>query len=196
MTFRYPRQAPFRPRPRRSGRIAAWFSHFSMAIILISLGYFAIDVDEDQVEEITLSDGIYAGHPQIASATLLRFGDVPVWLKGIDAPDPNQTCLTASNIEWDCGSTAASVLADLISSGPITCDGQANATGDMIFAICRDNEGTNLNAWLVEFGWAVVKGNEETELGELEAIARREQRGIWATRFEMPWDWRQERESE
>jgi len=191
VTFRYSRKAPFQPRLRRLGRIAAWFAQLSMVLIMLSASYLLPTGREEPAEARRLSDGIYSGFPRVESASMIRFEDIRVRLKGIDAPDMGQMCVTRSEIEWQCGQTAADVLSEMVANGPVTCEGIVDHTGSMIIAVCHDAHATNINARLVEFGWAVAERNGYPVYAELEEIAREEHRGIWASSFEMPWDWRQ-----
>lgn len=161
-----------------------------MAVIFLGIGYLVSLGRETPVETARLYDGTYSGFPEIESATLIRFGSVPVRLAGVDAPDPDQLCITRSEIEWHCGVAAAGMLAELVANGPIACDGIVDHSGSVINATCHDAEGINVNARLVELGWAVSDGNGTLGYSEYEDVARRELRGIWASRFEMPSDWR------
>ncbi|WP_197716172.1 thermonuclease family protein [Cereibacter sphaeroides] len=52
------------------------------------------------------------------------------------------------------------------------------------------SRGINLDAWMVRSGWAVAYRRYGSAYVRDEDLARREKRGIWASRFEMPWDWR------
>ena len=42
-------------------------------------------------------------------------------------------------------------------------------------------------------GWAVAYVRYSKDYVPAEAIAKSEKRGIWATEFVMPWEWRRER---
>jgi endonuclease YncB( thermonuclease family) len=48
----------------------------------------------------------------------------------------------------------------------------------------------DLNRWMVANGWAVAYRKYSRDYVTDEDGARREQLGIWAGTFEMPWDWR------
>jgi endonuclease YncB( thermonuclease family) len=60
-----------------------------------------------------------------------------------------------------------------------------------IIAVCF-TAGTNLNGWMVEQGWAVAFRRYGNDYIPQEDRARTHRRGIWAGRFDMPWDWRQQ----
>ena len=48
----------------------------------------------------------------------------------------------------------------------------------------------NINAWMVQNGYALAYRKYSTKFIAQENIARKEQLGIWAGSFEMPWDYR------
>ena len=50
--------------------------------------------------------------------------------------------------------------------------------------------GINLNAWMVEQGWAVAFRKYGLDYVAQEDTARQSRRGLWVGTFEMPWDWR------
>jgi endonuclease YncB( thermonuclease family) len=58
-----------------------------------------------------------------------------------------------------------------------------------VIAVCFKG-GTNLNAWLVQQGWAVAFRKYGTDYIPQEDEARLARRGMWVGAFEMPWDWR------
>lgn len=159
-----------------------------MAMLTAIVGILVVTGQKppEEAEALELSAGTYAGFPKVESASLLRFGDIPVRLKGIHAPDTDQTCITRAEIEWHCGETAAGVLRELVANGPVTCDGVVDDCGRMIVAACHDSRGRNIGAQLVEAGWAVVDRNEPSDHIDLEDHARREGLGLWSSRFEIP----------
>lgn len=56
-------------------------------------------------------------------------------------------------------------------------------------AVC--SRGTqDLNAWMVEQGWAVAYRRYSHDYGGQEETARATGAGIWSSRFVMPRDWR------
>jgi endonuclease YncB( thermonuclease family) len=159
-----------------------------MAVLMASVGLLVITGQKppEEAEMFELSAGTYAGFPKVESASLLRFGDSPVRLKGIHAPDTDQTCITRAEIEWHCGQTAAGVLREFVANGPVTCDGIVDDWGRTIVAACHDSSGRSISAQLVESGWAVVDRNGSSDYIDLEDHARREGLGLWSSRFEIP----------
>jgi endonuclease YncB( thermonuclease family) len=60
-----------------------------------------------------------------------------------------------------------------------------------VLAVCTLSDGSDVNAWLVQQGWAVASGYAGTYESE-EAEAKSAGRGIWAGTFEAPAQWRQD----
>ena len=58
-----------------------------------------------------------------------------------------------------------------------------------VIAVCFKG-GTNLNAWMVQQGWAVAFRKYGIDYIPQEDEARLARRGMWVGTFEMPWDWR------
>jgi endonuclease YncB( thermonuclease family) len=59
-----------------------------------------------------------------------------------------------------------------------------------VVAVCRTESG-ELNAAMVSRGWAVDYANYSGgRYRSEEEQARHDGLGIWAGRFELPWDWR------
>ncbi|WP_212770014.1 thermonuclease family protein [Thalassovita mangrovi] len=51
-------------------------------------------------------------------------------------------------------------------------------------------EGVDINGWLVANGWAVAYRQYGLDYVSQEREAKAAKRGIWKSRFVMPWDWR------
>lgn len=112
-----------------------------------------------------------------------------VRLAGIDAPESSQLCIRDGE-PWRCGSAAAAALDAYIDRRTVTCEPHGKDRYKRTLATCSV-EGVELNAWLVEQGWALdyrrySKGAYEDE----QAVAQKDRRGIWSAEFDAPWDWR------
>lgn len=51
-------------------------------------------------------------------------------------------------------------------------------------------DGLDVNGWIVSVGWAVAYRKFSTAYVQREDQARAAGVGLWAGRFDMPWDWR------
>lgn len=135
------------------------------------------------------------GPAQVADGNSIAIGGVPIRLRGIDAPDEDQIC-QRDHIPWRCGQQAAWALAERLERHWVLCDPQpaSNTKPDAVSAICYlgGRQGINVNAWMVEQGWAVSDRTTNTYLAE-EHSAQAGGRGLWSGDFEPPWSWRQHR---
>jgi endonuclease YncB( thermonuclease family) len=110
-------------------------------------------------------------------------------LHGIDAPEGRQICVDSAGRQWRCGQQASLALSDRIGRTPITCRRTDTDHYGRMIAVChQDSE--DLNAWLVAEGWAVAYRRYSRDYVALEEQAKAAGRGIWSSRFVMPWDWR------
>jgi endonuclease YncB( thermonuclease family) len=126
------------------------------------------------------------GSAEAIDGDSLRLAGREIRLEGIDAPEYRQTC-RKDGVETPCGRIARDRLVALLREGPLTCtiDGHDRFGRDL--GVCRAGE-IEINAALVREGAAVAFGRYEAE----EAEARAAGRGVWATQFQRPSEWRAE----
>ena len=110
-------------------------------------------------------------------------------LDAIDAPEGSQLCRNATGKQYRCGQKSAFALADMIGRSTITCQPKGHDRYRRIIAVCF-KENTNLNAWMVDQGWAVAFRKYGIDYIAQEDEARIARRGMWAGSFDMPWEWR------
>ncbi|MCA0044666.1 thermonuclease family protein [Celeribacter litoreus] len=110
-------------------------------------------------------------------------------LHAIDAIESRQRCYLPNGVAWRCGADAANALAEKVGRSPVSCLVNDVDRYGRYVAKCYLN-GEDLNAWLVEKGWTVSYRRYGLDYVEHENRARSNKRGIWASEFEMPWDWR------
>ncbi|MBM3952582.1 MAG: thermonuclease family protein [Rhodospirillales bacterium] len=110
-------------------------------------------------------------------------------LYGIDAPESRQTCKRNGD-DWRCGKDAAFALADKIAQKPVECEPKGKPDRyKRTVAVCRLN-GEDLNAWMVSEGWALAYRQYSLDYVPQENEAKEAKRGIWASEFVPPWEWR------
>lgn len=107
----------------------------------------------------------------------------------IDAPESRQLCHQSDGTPWRCGQKSAFALSDYMDRSTIRCQPRSRDRYKRIVAVCFKS-GINLNAWMVERGWAVAFRKYGLDYVSQEDDARAHRRGMWAGSFEMPWDWR------
>lgn len=135
------------------------------------------------------------GRARVIDGDTLEIQGERIRLHGIDAPETAQTCRRPSGKEWQCGQEAAVALSERIGRRPVACEGQERDTYGRLIAVCSVS-GAELNRWLVTEGWAVAYTRYSTDYVDVETEARVEGVGIWASTFDMPWDYRQRRWTE
>jgi len=128
------------------------------------------------------------GRASVTDGDTIRIGDDRIRLKGIDAPEMEQTC-SRSGRSYRCGETARRALIDLVSGENVQCRASGRDRYRRILARCTV-KGRDIGARMVEEGWAVSYGRDYERQ---EAGARSRAAGIWAGEFERPQDWRRSR---
>ncbi len=114
----------------------------------------------------------------------IRIAGEEVRLKGIDAPELQQTC-QVSGRTTPCGRESLAALRNMLAGGLATCVGSERDRYGRLLARCRVR-GIDVGAALVREGRAVGFGGYEAE----EAEAKARYAGLWAGEFERPRDWR------
>jgi endonuclease YncB( thermonuclease family) len=130
-----------------------------------------------------------SGVPRIVDGDTLAIGATKVRLEGIDAPETDQVCLNANGIRWTCGIDARDQLAAHIVGRDIDCSSHGVDAYRRTLAICY-LAGEDLNAWMVQQGWALAYVQYSSAYRQVEEDARANQRGLWQGAFIAPWDWR------
>ena len=131
------------------------------------------------------------GIAEVIDGDTLEIHGQRVRLQGIDAPESGQLC-RLDGAPWRCGEDAASGLAKKIDRRPVTCREHDPNRHDHIVATCMV-AGEDLGEWMVARGWAVAYYLHSYEYSRAEHRAKAARRGIWASEFEMPWEWRRQR---
>jgi endonuclease YncB( thermonuclease family) len=126
------------------------------------------------------SGGIRGRAPQVIDSGLLVFAGQPVYLYGVRGLPPTEICLLG-NTQWSCGQEARWATANRIASHWVDCVEKARGAGGEVFAVCYLGGvgGPELNAWLVEQGWAKAARDYAADYAAAEDQARAAHRGLW-----------------
>lgn len=127
------------------------------------------------------------GSARVIDGDSLRVDGGEVRLKGIDAPEGQQTCRREGKV-WACGEDARRTLERLIGGQQVTCRSVERDKHDRLLGYCEAG-GRALNEAMVESGFAVSYGDFRGREREAKAAGR----GLWGSQFDMPRDWRRER---
>jgi endonuclease YncB( thermonuclease family) len=114
-------------------------------------------------------------------------------LFGVDVCAPGQTA-TLGRQAWPCGTMATAWLVKATLNAWLACV-TIRKNGDEQVARCSTARHPDLAAAMLEDGVAVLAPATSAEApvaayAAAEAQARKSFRGLWASAFEMPWDWR------
>ena len=132
-----------------------------------------------------------AGVASVIDGDTLEVQGQRIRLHGIDAPESRQLCRLDGK-PWQCGKDAANALADKIARRPVTCEDLGRDRYKRIVARCSV-AGEDLGAWMVANGLALAFRRYSLGYVDEEAGARTARRGIWASEFVKPWEWRREK---
>jgi endonuclease YncB( thermonuclease family) len=128
------------------------------------------------------------GRASVIDGDTLEVHGERVRLFGIDAPESRQLCTVAGQ-PYRCGQQAALALADYLAQRTVRSEERDRDRYGRIVAVCFVGE-EDVQAWLVEQGWALAFRRYSTDYVGEEDAARAARRGIWRGTFEAPWEWR------
>jgi endonuclease YncB( thermonuclease family) len=138
-----------------------------------------------------IADASITGRASVIDGDTLDIQGQRIRLHGVDAPESGQFCKRDGK-NHRCGQEAALALADIIGSRTVRCDERGRDRYGRSVAVCRIGN-LDLNGWLARRGHAAADRRYSQDYVAQEAQARAERAGIWAGRFDMPWDWRKSR---
>lgn len=113
-------------------------------------------------------------------------------LYAIDSPEGSQTCQRPNGTTWRCGAAAANAMSEMIGRRTVTCQQRSKDRYHRMVAICRVG-GQDIGEWMVENGWALAYKQYGQDYAATEERAMRAKRGIHASRFLAPWNYRASR---
>lgn len=127
----------------------------------------------------------------VADGDSFAIGTQKLRLKGMDAPEYNQTCKNASGAEWDCGKLSRASLERMLRLPGLSCAASAVDQYRRALVICSASGTLDIGSAQVLAGMAI--SNEYfgiRDYGEEEDIAHAAKRGIWIGEFVTPAEWR------
>lgn len=172
---RYVRLYNWLLRPR-SGRASQTMKTITIAIVVCLVSLLAQAAD-------------LVGVPRVVDGDTLAISSTKVRLEGIDAPETDQICLNANGMHWACGIDARDELAVHVGGREIRCSSSGVDAYKRTLATCYLGD-EDLNAWMVQQGWALAYVQYSSAYRRVEEDARTNQRGLWRGAFIAPWDWR------
>lgn len=111
-------------------------------------------------------------------------------LRGIDAPELDQTCLSSKGQPYKCGILAAKALAAMVARRTLTCTEVAPGGEGNPAAVCHLGWWVTVNEQMVIDGWAMAGPLHGQPYVRAEKFARARRQGLWRGSYEPPWEWR------
>lgn len=134
---------------------------------------------------------VVSGSARILDGDTISLGSTVIRLHGIDAPENGQNCSRASGKKYNCGSSAENKLKDLITT-EVTCTGSSRDSYNRLIAICSSGN-KEINREMVLSGWSLAYRKFSNDYIAEEDQAKSAKRGVWAGKFELPWEFRANR---
>ncbi len=107
---------------------------------------------------------------------------------GIDTPELKQTCLK-NDKKVNCGMFAKFLLVQKIGNNTPKCISEGKDIYKRTLAECFVN-GESLSSFLVRRGYAFAYRKYSTKFIKDEEFAKANKFGMWAMKFQYPWDFR------
>lgn len=131
-----------------------------------------------------------SGPAKVIDGDTIIIANTRIRIFGIDAPEMDQRCEDDRGESYRCGVVSAQALSDIIGDATVVCDPLDRDRYGRVVASCSVG-GSDIGSAMVIHGYAVdysffSGGKYRAEQDD----AMRSKRGLWAGRFEMPWDWR------
>lgn len=156
--------------------------YIAVAVALLLASYTPIAAVEAEQK-------IIQGVASVIDGDTLEVRGSRIRLHGIDAAESGQICTERDGSAWRCGQAAALALADKIGRFPVRCEQTDMDRYGRVVARCF-NKQEDLNKWMVSEGLALAYRQYSSEYIVDEGRAREAGKGMWRTKFDMPWDWR------
>jgi endonuclease YncB( thermonuclease family) len=122
----------------------------------------------------------------------LTVSGIEVRLFGIDAPEGKQQC-SRDGQAWPCGEAAAGKLRALVEGQTVSCRARGRDTYGRAVSVCSAG-GIELNKTMVAQGWATAFRAYAKDYVADELRAKAARLGIWDSTFELPSDYRRQKE--
>jgi endonuclease YncB( thermonuclease family) len=132
------------------------------------------------------------GKAEVVDGNTLAIGGERIRLDGIDAPDPDQQCLSGKGKPYACGTQATGELAGLVVGHTLVCKGEERDGEDRLIAVCFLGP-FDLAEMMVADGWALADPERGGAYVRAETAARARREGLWKGTFDPPWEWREKR---
>lgn len=128
------------------------------------------------------------GRASVIDGDTLEIRGERIRLWGIDAPESDQICSIAGKA-YRCGQQAALALDELAGGKTVSCQEKYTDKFNRTVAECFVSE-ININAAMVRTGQAVAASRYSRDFLDEQNTAKATKAGLWAGKFQMPWNYR------
>ena len=149
----------------------------AILVISISILVFFFTYTDIKSQDIKITDG-----------DTIKVNGEKIRFSGIDTPELKQTCIK-QGVKKPCGMTAKQILIDKIGNNKVICISEGKDQYKRTLAECYVND-ESLSSYLVRSGYAFAYRRYSKKFILDENYARINKIGIWAMKFEYPWDYR------
>ena len=125
---------------------------------------------------------------QITDGDTIKINGEKIRFSGIDTPELKQFCVMDDK-KNSCGLKAKQILVDKIGDLKVTCLREGKDQYKRTLAECFVNN-ESLSSYLVRSGYAFAYRKYSKKFIDDEDYAKSNKIGMWAMKFEFPWDWR------
>ena len=125
---------------------------------------------------------------KITDGDTIKINGEKIRFNGIDTPELKQTCLK-EGVKNFCGKEAKEILIDKIADNKVACVREGKDRYKRTLAECFVNN-ESLSSYLVRSGYAFAYRRYSKKFIDDENYAKSNKIGMWAMKFEFPWDWR------
>ena len=125
---------------------------------------------------------------QITDGDTIKINGEKIRFSGIDTPELKQICIMDDKKNY-CGLKAKQILVDKIGDLKVTCIREGKDRYKRTLAECFVNN-ESLSSYLVRSGYAFAYRRYSKKFIDDEDYAKSNKLGMWAMKFEFPWDWR------
>jgi endonuclease YncB( thermonuclease family) len=122
------------------------------------------------------------GRAWVIDGDTIDVARVRIRLVGIDAPESDQTCGDADGRRWFCGHAATHALIGHLVKQTLHCADHGLDRYRRTLAVCTLPDGADVNAWLVQQGWALTYHSSLYRTQEAEARVAKRAYG-WAASY-------------
>lgn len=166
-------------------------------IIIVLLITYVLEKEESLRDLFKIPAGsAISNNIRIVDGDTIVLDGIKIRLKGIDAPESKQECISYSGAKKrtkiPCGEMATTELKAIIGKNKINCSNEGKDMYSRQLSYCYVGD-LNINEEMVRRGYAVAAIKYDKSFKLDEKIAKSTKEGLWAGEFEDPEKWRRKK---